>query len=67
MHDVLANLNFEQFIPLNIRSHQLGPGIGGYRLGQLLEMKAIVEQITGPVLLSTACRCHGVVTALERL
>jgi hypothetical protein len=25
-----------------------------------------VERAIGPILLSTACRCHGVVTGLER-
>jgi len=67
MYDFLLNLSFKPFNSLNIRSYQLGPGIGGYRAEQLLEMKATVEQGTGPVLLSTACRCHGVITGLERL
>ena len=67
MYDLLLNLSFKPFNSLNMRSYQLGPGIGGYRAEQLLEMKATVEQTTGPVLLSTACRCHGVITGLERL
>jgi hypothetical protein len=67
MCDALLNLSFKPFNSLNIRSYQLGPGIGGYRAEQLLEMKATLEQATGPVLLSTACRCHGVITGLERL
>ena len=67
MYDLLLNLSFKPFNSLNMRSYQLGPGIGGYRAENLLEMRATVEQATGPVLLSTACRCHGVITALERL
>ena len=67
MYDLLLNLSFKPFNSLNMRSYQLGPGIGGYRAEHLLEMKATVEQSNGPVLLSTACRCHGVITALERL
>ncbi len=67
MYDFLLNLSIEPFNSFNIRSCQLGPGIGGYRAQQLLELAATVEQATGPVLLSTACRCHGVITALERL
>jgi len=67
MYDLLLNLSFKPFDSLNMRSYQLGPGIGGYRAEQLLEMKATVEQTTGPVLLSTACRCHGVITGLECL
>jgi hypothetical protein len=67
MYDLLLNLSIKPFYSLNIRSYQLGPGIGGYRAEQLLEMKTTVEQATGPVLLSTACRCHGVITGMERL
>jgi len=67
MYDALLNLSFKPFNSHNIRSFQLGPGIGGYRAEQLFEMKATVEQATGPVLLSTACRCHGVITGLDRL
>jgi hypothetical protein len=67
MYDFLLSLSIKPFNSLSIRSYQLGPGIGGYRAEQLLEMKATVEQTTGPVLLSTACRCHGVITGLERL
>ena len=67
MYDFLGSLQLETFKALNIRSHQLGPGIGGYRPEQLFEMKKNVEQATSPVLLSTACRCHGVITGLERL
>ena len=67
MYDFLSNLSIKPFNSLNIRSCQLGPGIGGYRAEQLLELEANVEQATDPVLLSTACRCHGVITGLERL
>jgi len=67
MYDFLLNLSIKPFNSLNMRSYQLGPGIGGYRAEKLLEMKTTVEQATGPVLLSTACRCHGVITGLERL
>lgn len=67
MYDFLGSLNLKPFKPLNIRSHQLGPGIGGYRIEQLFEMRKNVVQATGPFLLSTACRCHGVITGLERL
>ena len=67
MYDFLLNLSIKPLNSLNIRSYQLGPGIGGYRAEQLFEMKTTIEQTTGPVLLSTACSCHGVITALERL
>ena len=67
MYDVLANLGVEQFKPMNIRSHQLGPGIGGYRPDDLFDLMESVDQARGSIMVSTACRCHGVITGLERL
>ena len=66
MYEILGGLEIEPFRSLNIRSHQLGPGVGGYRAEQLFELAEKVERAIGPILLSTACRCHGVVTGLER-
>jgi len=53
-----------------IRSEQLGPGVGGFRLEGLLSLtKEIEERMTsepsGLILISTACRCHGVTSALS--
>lgn len=53
-----------------IRSEQLGPGVGGFRLEALLALtKEIEERMTsqqsGLILISTACRCHGVTSALS--
>ena len=67
MFELLENLNYEPFKTLNLRSHQLGPGIGGYRPEKLWELMENVEQTQGPILVSTACRCHGVITGLERI
>ena len=67
MFELLQELDIESFKPLTIRSHQLGPGIGGYRPEQLIETMTHVKQTRGPIALSTACRCHGVITGLERL
>ncbi len=67
MYELLGNIHIEPFKALNIRSRQLGPGIGGYRTEQLLALMEKVKQAKGPILLSTACRCHGVITGLERL
>ena len=47
MFELLGNLDIKPFKTLNIQSHQLGPGIGGYRPEQLFEMRKNVEQATG--------------------
>lgn len=51
-----------------IQSRQLAPGLGGYRAGDLLEAAhRITEAGSKKWLLGTACKCHGIVTALEIL
>ena len=67
MFELLGNLDIDGYKSLNIRSRQLGPGIGGYRPEKLFELMEDVKDARGPVLVSTACRCHGVMTGIERL
>jgi hypothetical protein len=49
-----------------LRSHQLAPGVGGYKVGDMSEM---AQRITGSRIkkwiLGTSCRCHGIVTSFE--
>ncbi len=67
MYELLGELDIKPFKALTIQSRQLGPGIGGYRPEQLIELRQNVEQSQGTILVSTACRCHGVITGLEKL
>ncbi|MDZ7598588.1 MAG: potassium transporter [Desulfobacterales bacterium] len=48
-----------------LRRLQLAPGVGGYRPEALFHTQAAVRKTAGPLLLSTACRCHGVMHAFE--
>lgn len=64
MFDLLGKIRIAKFQPLVVRSYQLGPGIGGYRPRQLFNLLKRVEKIEEDFLLSTACRCHGVMTGL---
>ncbi len=66
MFELLGEVDLPPFQSLVIRSRQLGPGIGGYRPERLLELLSLVNQAAGPLLVSTACRCHGVITAMEK-
>jgi hypothetical protein len=67
MFEVLADIKMPAFQSLVIRSHQLGPGIGGYRPVMLFELLERVKQAGSNPLVSTACRCHGVVTGMVRI
>ena len=44
-----------------IRSYQLLPGVGGYKPQALYEALKEIETAQIPVILSTACSCHGVI------
>jgi hypothetical protein len=51
---------------LVVSSRQLAPGVGGFSPGDLWHLAKAVDQARGPVLVATACRCHGVVHGLVR-
>lgn len=65
MSDILENIRLRGFQSLVIRSRQLGPGVGGYRPGQLFDMLNHVRQAKTDCLISTACRCHGVISGVS--
>ena len=50
-----------------LRSRQLGPGAGGYRPRALFSLLDQVRRAGGDPAIATACRCHGVLTAVRRL
>ena len=67
MFELLGDISFPPWKSRVVRSHQLGPGIGGYRVKDLFELAEEVENTRAPLLLCTACRCHGVITGLQFL
>jgi len=65
MFDLLERIRISGFLSLVVRSYQLAPGVGGYRPRQLFDLLHGLEKCGKKYLVSTACRCHGVVTGLE--
>jgi len=66
LHDLLSHVRLPGFKTHVIRSHQLAPGLGGYKLSDLTGLaERLSEAETGKWLLGTSCRCHGIVTAIE--
>jgi hypothetical protein len=63
MHARLAGLDLPEFTIVVVRSRQLLPGVGGYRPAALFTALKAVQHANRPVLLASACCCHGVVNA----
>ena len=59
---LLARLEFDDVLPIVIRSHQLLPGVGGiYPADFFHTLEAVRTNRQRPLMVATACRCHGVV------
>jgi hypothetical protein len=66
LYGLLPRLEPQGFRMHVIRSQQLAPGVGGYRVRDLKELLGKVsEGGEGKWLVGTACKCHGVVTAMQ--
>jgi hypothetical protein len=65
LHSYLAGIIFQNFRSVTAVSRQLAPGVGGYTPKALFETRGLVKASHTPVLLSTACKCHGVMNAFK--
>jgi len=65
LYKKLESIKYDNFISVVVRSRQLSPGIGGYSPGALFHALDVIKASAIPVLLSTACRCHGVMHAFR--
>ncbi len=63
---LLGNFDFEDVLPIVLRSHQLLPGVGGIYPADLIDaLDTVCNNSHRPLLIATACRCHGVVDFLH--
>jgi len=65
LYKKLESIKHNHFRSIVVRSRQLSPGVGGYSPGALFHALDAIKASTIPVLLSTACRCHGVMHAFR--
>jgi hypothetical protein len=66
LYGLLAELDLPGFQSAIIKSRQLAPGIGGYLVADLKELfEKITKRAEGTWLIGTACRCHGVLSAMH--
>lgn len=61
----LASIRLKGFRSIVVQSKQLAPGIGGYQSQALFRALRLTRESNVPVLLSTACKCHGVMHAFK--
>jgi hypothetical protein len=67
MFEMLAQMRMPGSHTRVLRSHQLAPGVGALARQELLDLRAqIIEAGSGSRwVIGTACRCHGVVQAMQ--
>ena len=65
LHDLLRHLYVPHHQMHIIRSRQLAPGLGGYRVEDLRDLLNKVKQKEGKWWVGTACKCHGALTGLK--
>jgi len=66
LHTLLAEINLPGFQNHGIVSRQLAPGLGGYAFVELQSLlQKVLRAENSKWLISTACKCHGVMTAME--
>ena len=66
LYQAIGALSCNGFLNHVLQTEQLAPGIGGITPGALFNTLAAVQQFHESILLSTACRCHGVVQAFRK-
>jgi hypothetical protein len=68
LYSYLEQLNFADFTPVILRSRQFAPGVGGFYPEDLWYLLAEVEALPQrPLLIGTACKCHGIVDGVTFL
>ena len=66
LHEFLKSIQLKNIKTIVIRSHQLAAGVGGYPPQALFAALNEIEAAQGPVSLSTACSCHGIIQIFEQ-
>ena len=65
LYDLIQQIEVQDYKTLVVRSQQLAPGVGGYQLSVLWRLLEEVRSTEKDIVVSTACRCHGVINALR--
>ncbi|MFC1878172.1 hypothetical protein ACFL2E_13035 [Thermodesulfobacteriota bacterium] len=63
--ELLYGPNLPDFHSICVVSSQLAPGVGGFQMRTLQQALKGIRSHPGNILISTACKCHGVVHAFH--
>lgn len=61
---ILKDVSYHHYPSLVLQSRQLAPGMGGFQVAAISAMIEEINTISGPLVFSTACLCHGVSNVL---
>ncbi len=64
LFEILSRIQVPEYRAMVVRSRQLAPGVGGYPMAQLHRTYDQIRAHAGRFLVSTSCRCHGVINAM---
>lgn len=65
LYRLLKEETVEQYRPLIIRSRQIAAGVGGFQAAELWRIYSQARTLAGnPLLIGTACKCHGIIDSL---
>ena len=68
LFELLSSITIDGYGTHIIRSHQLAPGVGGYKAGELLRLfDRVMQEKVNKWMIGTACRCHGILTCIEKI
>jgi|WetSurMetagenome_2_1015567.scaffolds.fasta_scaffold723076_1 hypothetical protein len=64
LFSAIAGISLEGMTVLVLRSLQILPGVGGYTFGELVNLEQRMRG--GRYVVATSCKCHAILTALEK-
>ena len=65
LYDLLSSIQLEPYKTVVVKSRQICAGVGGYRPADLIGTLEDIRRYDAPILLSTSCKCHAVVSAFH--
>lgn len=57
---MLEQISYHDYPALVLQSRQLAPGVGGFQVAAIRKLLEQINDISGRLVFSTACLCHGV-------